>query len=147
VPQLHLIVGPNGAGKSTFYSVFLKPKISAPFINADIIQKDELEDDSLNASYMAAKLADKRRKQYLIEGKSFIAETVFSHPSKLDIISDAVNFGFSVFIYHVGLVSPELSVARVSCRVDEGGHDVPEQKIRQRFVRNQDLITQSVDAA
>lgn len=42
--------------------------------------------------------------------------------------------------YHVGLVylrlpNVEASIARVAGRVARGGHDVPEQTIRRRFVR------------
>ena len=38
------IIGENGAGKSTLYEQVLKPKVQAPFINADLIQKTELSD-------------------------------------------------------------------------------------------------------
>jgi predicted ABC-type ATPase len=35
---------------------------------------------------------------------------------------------------YVGLATPELHIARVRERVARGGHDIPEDKIRQRFV-------------
>lgn len=60
-PTLFLIAGPNGAGKSTFYDTVLKSRIQAPFINADIIQRDELKNASLEAAYEAAGIADGRR--------------------------------------------------------------------------------------
>ena len=47
-------------------------------------------------------------------------------------------------LYHVNVRSPELSVARVACRVRRGGHDVPEAKIRERYDRNQQLIRLAV---
>ena len=47
-------------------------------------------------------------------------------------------------MYHVNLRSPELSVHRVAARFKEGGHDVPEDKIRERFARNPALIKQAV---
>jgi predicted ABC-type ATPase len=50
-PTLFLIAGPNGAGKSTFYHTVVKPRIQAPFINAGIIQRDELKDTSVEAAY------------------------------------------------------------------------------------------------
>ncbi len=62
----------------------------------------------------------------LIElGRSFIAETVFSHPSKLELIDTAHAAGYTVVV-HVVLIPEELAVQRVSHRVSAGGHDVPE---------------------
>jgi predicted ABC-type ATPase len=45
---------------------------------------------------------------------------------------------------HVGVGSPDLSVARVASRVDLGGHDVPETKIRERYDRSAPLIREAV---
>ena len=50
-PTMYMIAGPNGAGKSTFYERVLQPAVDAPFVNADIIQRDELKDPSMTASY------------------------------------------------------------------------------------------------
>lgn len=77
-------------------------------------------------------------------GNSFATETVFSHPSKLDIIDRARARGYIVIVMHVGIESPDLSVARVKARVQESGHDVPEDKIRARFDRGQPLIREAV---
>lgn len=142
-PTLFLIAGPNGAGKSTFYDTVLAPRIAAPFINADIIQRDELEDPSPEASYRAAKIAEQRRRDHMAAGQSFVMETVFSHPSKLKLLQDARDAGFRIIVFHLVLASADLAVARVAARIDEGGHPVPEEKIRQRFDRNAPLIRQA----
>ena len=39
-----LLAGPNGAGKSTLYQTRVAPAFVGPFVNADIIQRDELDD-------------------------------------------------------------------------------------------------------
>ena len=52
-----------------------------------------------------------------------------------------------VIVMHVGVDDPDLSVARVRARTEEGGHDVPEQKIRDRYARGQPLIRQAVRQA
>src|SRR5690606_5325312 len=64
----------------------------------------------------------------------------FSHPSKLDLLGDARAAGFRIVLFHLNLSSADLAVARVKARKAEGGHDVPEDKIRQRYERNQALI-------
>lgn len=47
-------------------------------------------------------------------------------------------------VMHVGVASTDLSVARVKGRHNEGGHDVPEDKIRARHDRGQPLIRDAV---
>lgn len=142
-PTLFVIAGPNGAGKSTFYDTVLAGRVDAPFINPDIIQREEIGDPSMQASYAAAKLAEKRRREFLASGQSFVMETVFSHPSKLELLRDARAAGFRIVVFHLMLASPDIAVARVEGRVEEGGHPVPEDKVRSRFARNAALIRQA----
>jgi len=143
-PGLVLLAGPNGAGKSTLYQTRVSPSFAGPFINADLIQRDELRDASMQASYRAAAIASERRSKLLDARKSFATETVFSHPSKLNIIADAKARSYIIIVMHVGVDDPDLSVARVRGRTEEGGHDVPEEKIRARYDRGQPLIRQAV---
>lgn len=143
-PTLFLIVGPNGAGKTTFYETVLKNRVAAPFINADMIQRDELKDPSMRASYAASQLATERREALIRKRESFVTETVFSHPSKLDLLERARQGGYRVVVFHLDIASEDLAVARVKERVSGGGHPVPDDKIRQRYVRNKALIRQAV---
>ena len=143
-PSLVVLAGPNGAGKSTLYQTRVAPGVMGPFINADIIQRDELRDVSMEASYRAARLAEARRNALLEARHSFVTETVFSHPSKLEVIETARARGYLVVVLHVGVDSPDLSLARVRVRTSEGGHDVPEEKIRARYTRGQPLIRAAV---
>ncbi|ODR92975.1 zeta toxin family protein [Sinorhizobium alkalisoli] len=143
-PTLVLLAGPNGAGKSTLYQTRVALSFAGPFINADIIQREELKDNSMEAAYRAAEIARDRRAEMFDAGKSFATETVFSHPSKLEIIESARTHGYIVIVMHVGVDSPDLAVARVKGRTDEGGHDVPEDKVRARYERGQPLIREAV---
>lgn len=139
-----MLAGPNGAGKSTLYEQVIRRKFNAPFINADKIQKEELSDQSMQGAYEAAKIAEQRRQEYLRNKQSFVSESTFSHPSKNQLIEEALHADFRVVLYHINVRTPELSVARVASRVKEGGHNVPEEKIRARYERNQALIKKAV---
>ena len=143
-PTLVVLAGPNGSGKSTLYETRIAPKFSAPFINADIIQRDELQSRDMKAAYEAAQIASDRRAALLQERKSFATETVFSHISKLDLIAQAKGLGYRVMMFHISVQHPDLSVARVTERVKEGGHPVPEDKIRGRYDRSGPLIRQAI---
>lgn len=143
-PTMIVIAGPNGAGKSTLYETRIAPSFAGPFINADIIQRDELCDPSPAASYEAANLASERRTDFLDQRRDFVTETVFSHPSKLELIEAARTMGFTVIVMHVGVDTADLSVARVGTRVEEGGHIVPEEKIRTRYARGTPFIRAAI---
>lgn len=142
-PTLVILAGPNGAGKTTLYETRIAPALAVPFINADMIQREELKDNRTEAAYEAARIAQSRREEFLAKGESFATETVFSHPSKLELIRDARKRGYRVMLFHVGVATPDLSVARVSERVKEGGHPVPEDKIRERYDRNGPIIREA----
>src|ERR1700742_3166699 len=124
--RLDLVVGPNGAGKSTFIAFTLAPVLPASVVvNADEIARQRWPHDPASHAYDAARVAADTRAKLIELGRSFVAETVFSHPSKLDLIHDAHRAGFTVVV-HVLLIPENLAVERVRHRVQAGGHDVPE---------------------
>jgi len=132
--QLWLLAGGNGAGKSTFYRTQLEP-LGVPFVNADVLAKKLYPDQPEEHSYEAAKIAEKIRKKLLKEGRSFCYETVFSHPSKIDFIAQAKAMGYEIILVFVHLDNASLNQARVSQRVSEGGHHVPDDKVISRIPR------------
>jgi predicted ABC-type ATPase len=133
--RLDLVVGPNGAGKSTFIALTLAPLLPrSSVVNADEIARQRWPQDPASHAYDAAQVAADTRAKLIELGRSFIAETVFSHPSKLDLVHTAHRAGFTVVV-HVLLIPENLAVERVRHRVQAGGHDVPEEKIRQRHRR------------
>jgi predicted ABC-type ATPase len=143
--RLDLVVGPNGAGKSTFVELTLAPLIpKSVFVNADEIAKQRWPDDPRARAYDAALVAADTRARLIELGRSFIAETVFSHPSKLELIGTARAANY-VVVLHVLLIPEELAVERVRHRVSAGGHDVPEDKIRQRYQRLWALVAATIN--
>jgi predicted ABC-type ATPase len=144
-PVLHVLAGSNGAGKSTLAERILIPRTHLPFVNADLIAEQLWPGDRDGQSQGAAEVsrkAEAHRGRLLERRVSFIAETVFSHESKLDLLRDAQRLGYSVTL-HVVMVPEELAVARVADRVRAGGHLVPEEKIRGRYARLWALIAQA----
>jgi predicted ABC-type ATPase len=59
-----------------------------------------------------------------------------SHPSKLEVLVRARQAGFFILVYFVGIEDPQINVERVALRVAQGGHDVPLERIRPRWVRS-----------
>jgi len=136
-------VGGNGAGKSTYYEQFLEP-LGLPFVNADILAKHAYPDDPEARSLDASKLAEKMREDLLLTGQSFVFETVYSHPSKIDYIAKAKALGYCVIMIMVHLETVEQNKSRVALRVAEGGHSVPDDKIISRIPRMLEHVKGSV---
>lgn len=130
-PIIVAIAGPNGAGRSTFYEAFLK-RAGLRYVNADEIGRALGTD-----AYAAAEVADGMRRELVARRESFIFETVFSDPvgEKVGFLESAASDGYSVVLCFVGLDSAETSDTRVAMRVTQGGHDVPPDKIVQRYPR------------
>lgn len=133
-PVLHLLAGSNGAGKSTLFALRIGPLTRLPFVNADVIAAERWPDDTAAHGHEASALAAAQRDELLAARASFATETVFSHPSKVDLVRTARTAGYLVTL-HVVLVPVELTVARVANRVETGGHDVPEDKVRAQHAR------------
>ena len=151
-PVFHLLAGPNGAGKSTLYRALVStggsPK-TLEFVNADLYEQSHLQHviDLQARSEAARDWADNRREVLLNAKTSFVSETVFSHDSKLALITQAQAMGFEVILYVVSVDDPQRLLARVSQRVREGGHHVPADRILQRYPRTMANLKKAVRLA
>lgn len=125
VPRLRMFAGPNGSGKSCWTA----GSCLAPW---------------LSISYWASVLADFIRHKLLGARISFTFETVMSSPDKVAFLRKAQQAGYRTYLYFVATEDPEINVARVSYRVQTGGHPVAEDKIRSRYVRSLELLSQAV---
>ena len=119
------------------------------FVNADPHERAHLQHiTSGEERSRAARIwADGRRATLLATRTPFATETVFSHPSKLDLIANAQRQGFTVALYVVALDDPQRLLGRVAQRVREGGHPVPPERILARYPRTMALLAQAVRQA
>jgi predicted ABC-type ATPase len=130
-PVIVALAGPNGVGKTTFFHAHLQPA-GLRFVNADVLAQ-ELHLDS----YAAARLADAVRQELVKQRESFVFETVLSDPvgEKRAFLKSTVEAGYNTILCFIGAAGPEVSEQRVAMRVSQGGHDVPTEKLVQRFPR------------
>lgn len=140
---LILVAGPNGAGKTLFAGRFAVES-RLEFVNADLFAAELWPGEEESRAYEAAAAAASRRAEMLTDGRSFVAETVFSHPSKIDFVRAASDSGYTIGM-HVIMVPEDLAVMRVRTRVRLGGHSVPEEKIRGRYRRLWGLVAEASD--
>jgi len=111
------------------------------FVNADVLALSLGMDP-----YAAAKKADAIRRKLVQLRESFIFETVFSDPvgDKLTFLKECEKAGYTVLLIFIGVSAPEISDGRVAMRVAQGGHDVPANKIVERYPRVMNNLKQAL---
>ena len=74
--------------------------------------------------------------QAIAERLDFAFETTLGGHTICALLHDALAAGIEVRMWFAGLSSSELHMARVRSWVARGGHDIPEEKIRERYDRS-----------
>lgn len=95
-------------------------------------------------SYFVSAIADFLHERLIASHTSLSFETVMSHPKKIELLKNAQGEGFRNYLYFIATESPAINTARVQTRVIEGGHDVPHQKIIDRYYRTLDNLTAAI---
>lgn len=124
-PEIVVFASPNGSGKSTIFNL---AKVLYPYVNADDI-KSSLHCTDLEAAEKATEL----RENLLAANKNFSFETVLSTRRNLELLKRAKEKGYFIRVFYVLTISPTINVMRIKSRVLNGGHDVPETKVRSRY--------------
>jgi predicted ABC-type ATPase len=87
------------------------------------------------------------REEMLRLKRRFSFETVFSHPSNLDIMKRAAQEGYKVYLYFVTTDNPAINIYRVELRTRLGGHFVPAETVRSRYYRSLNLLHEAAEIA
>jgi predicted ABC-type ATPase len=131
-----VLAGTNGAGKSSILGEMVLAS-GAEYFNPDEAARllreanPRLAQEEANA---AAWHEGKRLLERAIaEGLDYAFETTLGGATITRLLSKALVMGLEVRLWYVGLESAELHLERVRKRVERGGHDIPEDKIRERF--------------
>lgn len=95
---------------------------------------------NLLPKYSAAIISEFIREENLKSGNDFSFEIVMSHPTKLEFLRRAASKGYHIYLYFISTDDVRVNIQRVKTRVKNGGHDVPEDKIRERYTRSLDLL-------
>lgn len=96
-------------------------------------------------SYFAQFLAEFLRDRMLRDGiKTITIETVMSHPSKLEVMKNARELGYRVYLYFITTIDSAINIGRVQARTEKGGHYVPEERIISRYSNALNNLYQAV---
>jgi len=137
--QIVVLAGVNGAGKSSVAGARLRGRGLA-YWNPDEQTQRLLEADStlsLEEANAEAWLQGKELlEEFCANGESVIFETTLGGQTITEVLDRGARGGKRIRMIYVGLASLELHVQRVARRVAAGGHDIPEDRIRERYRRS-----------
>ena len=133
--NLYIISGCNGAGKTTAsYTVLPEILNCKEFVNADEIARGLSPFNPSSVAIEAGRLMLQRIEELLKRNETFSIETTLATRSYVNLVKQAQEQGYSVRLLFFWLSTPELAVKRVAERVSKGGHDIPQDIIRRRYV-------------
>jgi predicted ABC-type ATPase len=131
-----VLAGVNGAGKSSVAGAYIRER-GGDYYNPDEFTRSLLCRDPGLDPAEANSLAWMRGKELLehaiADGTDFVFETTLGANTIPQLLARAAKERMAVKIFFVGLASVEHHLRRVAARVADGGHDIPEVKIRERW--------------
>jgi predicted ABC-type ATPase len=142
--KIIIIAGPNGAGKTTFAKAFLPNEANCPvFINADLIAAGIAPFAPESAAMAAGRIMLELIQKNVASGSSFAFETTLSGLTYARMIPKWRALGYFVELVFLSLPSSDWAIERVTQRVKQGGHFIPDAVVKRRFesgLRNFNVI-------
>lgn len=161
--RLRLIAGPNGSGKTTLTKTLIKQGIPlGQYLNPDDIARHICLSDNIASiersfpkfshfsmtreqeDYLSALIAQQvavgLRNDWVENSLSLTYESVMSHESHLDFVKAACSGRYEAYLYYICTADPFINLERIQQRVQQGGHSVPEEKVRRRYEKSLELL-------
>ena len=133
---IYVLAGTNGAGKSSVGGAAFARHDGAYF-NPDeatrIIATANPRMRLAEANGLAWQVGYQMLHASIVDGSRYAFETTLGGQTITQTLIDAAKRGIKIFLWYCALKSADLHVARVAARVQRGGHDIPENKIRERY--------------
>ena len=132
----YVIAGPNGAGKTTFAMKYL-PEIAGcqNYVNADLIAYGISPLDSVAIQFDAGRLFLNEIHKNIEKRIDFAFETTLAGRSYIKLLKKLREEGWRIVLFFLWIPDADFSRDRVRQRVQEGGHDIPDEAIYRRYPR------------
>lgn len=135
MPDIFLIGGPNGAGKTTA-AMRLVPGFLGlrEFVNADGIAAGISPFNRQAVAMQAGRLMLQRLAGLAQARADFAFETTLAPKTFVPLLRGWQSAGHAVHLVYLWLPTAELAIKRVAQRERAGGHGLPPEIIRRRFL-------------
>lgn len=135
MPKMYIISGCNGSGKTTATYTLLPEMFGCrEFVNSDEFAKSLSPFNPGAASVVASRYMLMKINYLLERREDFCIETTLATRSLLRIIESAQGVGYEVTLVYFWLRSPQLAIERVQARVAAGGHFIPDEVVKRRYI-------------
>jgi predicted ABC-type ATPase len=134
-PSVVILAGPNGAGKSTVAPALLHDAFGVDeFVNADVIARGLSAFDPDRVAITAGRIMLARLHELAAQRADFAFETTLASRSFAPWLRGLRMSGYDLHLFFLWLSSADLAIARVADRVRMGGHFVPDEVVRRRYL-------------
>ena len=134
-PNVLILAGPNGAGKTTFAREFVRKELGFKhFVNADLIAAGMSPFEPELAAIAAGRVMLDQIKHLVRSRENFVIETTLSGLGYARHIRNWRASGYHVSLIFLSLRSANVALERVRNRVKQGGHNIPPDVIKRRFI-------------
>jgi predicted ABC-type ATPase len=134
-PKILILAGPNGAGKTTFAREFVRKELGYKhFVNADLIAAGMSPFEPELAAIAAGRVMLNQISHLVKARENFVVETTLSGIGYARHISHWRASGYRVSLIFLSLKSANIALKRVRNRVKQGGHSIPDDVIKRRFI-------------
>lgn len=134
--RIAVLAGTNGAGKSSIAGLALR-QAGGAYFNPDEATRQILAANrgltEAAANALAWQESVQRLHAAIADHTDYTFETTLGGQTVNGLLLAAAAAGHGLVIWYCGLDSPERHLARVAARVADGGHDIPEAKVRTRY--------------
>jgi predicted ABC-type ATPase len=138
-PRIYVLAGVNGAGKSSIGGAAFRQQ-GADYYNPDEVARRLTAADptltEMDANSAAWQQGVRLLRRAIEERLDFAFETTLGANTIPRLLAQAASEGIEIYIWYVGLSSPELHIERVQARVRRGGHDIAAEHIHRRYDRS-----------
>ena len=142
-PVIAVLAGVNGAGKSSVAGGFLE-KEGDTFFNPDTVaQKIRTLHPDIPlalANAHAWQIGKSLLERAIADARDYRLGTTLGGRTITQLLEQAARTGHRVHVWFCGLAGADLHLRRVRSRVAHGGHDIPEDKIRERWSRSRENL-------
>jgi len=135
--EIVIVAGGNGVGKTTFARAFLQ-EYDYEFLNADEIAKSLSAANPSEKKISAGKLFFQKLNEAVEQNKSLLIESTLSGRYLQKMFGTWRKRDYQINIIFIFAESSEILIERIAERVKKGGHFVPDEDVRRRFMRGKE---------
>lgn len=138
--RLTVLAGTNGAGKSSIAGAMLR-EAGGQYFNPDEETRRILSAnpglDEATANALAWRANVEHLQAAIDTGADYTFETTLGGRTVTGLLLEAAAAGLEICVWYCGLDSAELHLQRIRSRVAHGGHDIPPDRVRERYTSSQ----------